>query len=145
MITTYRYTEDGSIQRHDKTDLREVSHLPYIENSEKFKELIDSGVDIESYDKDGSIAKAKAIQESVDKRDAALNALEFQCENGIIQTRPQDLSNIKLGIVQGQTRWKAKDNTVIQVTTAELQQAEATGIANGQAIWDDHLDEIEAL
>lgn len=90
-------------------------------------------------------AKIEAIAASVARRDKALQAMTYETANGVIQCRPQDLQNIELGIAQGQTRWKAADNTVITVTADDLQAAKMTGVSQAQAIWDQHLNEVEAL
>ena len=80
-------------------------------------------------------------------RDESLNAITHTFPDGsVVQVRPSDLSNFQLAIAQGVGRkWVMEDNTTRTTTVAELQAAMASGIAQGEAIWGDYIDALDAL
>lgn len=81
------------------------------------------------------------------ERDEALQGITYDLGGGrIMQVRPQDIGNLQTAIANGRDRrWKMADNTIHMVTVAEFQAAYAYGISTGEAIWDDHMDAVDAL
>lgn len=81
-----------------------------------------------------------------DKRDLALESISHSFSDGrILQVRPADLANIQLAISIGVDReWVTLDNKVAEFTIEELQLALESGIAQGQAIWDQYMTDIKA-
>lgn len=79
-------------------------------------------------------------------RDEALNAMVHDFGGRVIQVRLKDLANVQLRIEEGVDKeWYMADNTVAIITIAELQEAMASGIAQGNAIWDQFFIDIQAL
>jgi hypothetical protein len=80
-------------------------------------------------------------------RDAALNSMTHTfADNTVIQVRPSDLTNFNIAIQIGLDRdWIMADNSVRLTTVAEMQEALNSGIAQGQAIWDQYAQELKAL
>lgn len=80
------------------------------------------------------------------ERDAALDNLVHDFEDGrVIQVRPQDASNLQLGIATGQNEWVMVDDMPHPVTTAELQTGFDSGIAQGTVIWNDYMAALKLL
>lgn len=92
--------------------------------------------------------KEAEVKASALKRDDALAANEVTVSGNTFQTRPGDMGNFQLKLSELQaeetTRWKLKDNSVVVVSREDLETAYTIGIAQGNAIWDAHFDEIEA-
>ena len=64
----------------------------------------------------------------------------------IVQVRPQDLANFQLAIANGvSSEWVMADNIVAVLTTSEMQAAMQSGIAQGEAVWDDYIAELKLL
>lgn len=96
-----------------------------------------------------NVDKAKEINRGILKadRDAALAALTHDFLDGrVMQTRPQDVGNMQLAIAEGVAlEWIMEDNTPHKVTAVELQEALASGVAAGKAVWQAYIDGIKAL
>lgn len=82
-------------------------------------------------------------------RDQALSQLVHDFGDGrVIQTRPKDEGNIKGAIElleatgQPSRNWFMNDNTVAQVTKAELETALSSGQLAAASIWDTFLTEM---
>ena len=84
-------------------------------------------------------AKEQARQAAKAKRDTALNSLTYTFEDGrVIQTRPQDLSLIEMGIALGGDDWVLADNTVAKMTKSDLEEAKREGIKAGKEVWKEY-------
>lgn len=81
------------------------------------------------------------------ERNTDLSEITYDFGDGrIIQVRPQDLQNMQLAIEMGITHnWVMADNTVKQVTSAELQEAYVDGITQGQEIWSTYINKVKEL
>ena len=97
-------------------------------------------------------AEAKAEKEKLrlqlkDTRDTALQAITHDFLDGrIVQVRPEDLANFQLAIANGVSReWVMADNSVAVLTVEEMQAAMQSGIAQGEAIWDNYIAELKLL
>lgn len=100
-------------------------------------------VKLEQADEEKEAARA-ALQSS---RDQALNTMTHTFADGsVIQVRPQDLTNFNIAIGAAVDRdWIMADNSVRFTTVAEMQEALNSGIAQGQAIWDNYAQELKLL
>lgn len=80
-------------------------------------------------------------------RDTALTEMIHTFADGtVIQVRPSDLTNFNIAIEVGVDRdWIMADNSVRMTTVADMQEAMTSGIAQGQAIWDQYAQELKAL
>ena len=80
-------------------------------------------------------------------RDAALTDMTHTfADETVIQVRPSDLTNFNIAIQVGVDRdWIMADNSVRMTTVADMQEAMTSGIAQGQAIWDQYAQELKAL
>lgn len=91
-----------------------------------------------------TIEEQRAELKSV--RDTSLNALTHDFGDGrVIQVRPQDASNLQLGVATGQNEWVMEDDVPHPVTTAELQTAFDSGIAQGIVIWNEYMTALKLL
>lgn len=88
--------------------------------------------------------KRVALQQT---RDAALNSMTHTfADDTVIQVRPSDLTNFNIAIEVGTSRdWVMADNSVRFTTVAEMQEALASGITQGQAIWNTYAQELKDL
>jgi hypothetical protein len=60
--------------------------------------------------------------------------------------RPDDLDNLNLAIDAGQSEdWVLADNTVRELTVAEMQEALLSGIEQGKVIWRVYTAELKKL
>ena len=80
-------------------------------------------------------------------RDTSLQSITHDFLDGrIVQVRPQDLANFQLAIANGVDReWVMADNSVAVLTVSEMQAAMQSGIAQGEAIWDNYIAELKLL
>ena len=80
-------------------------------------------------------------------RDADLKAITHTLEDGaIVQVRPSDLGTLNLAIAAGQSEdWLLADNTVRELTVAEMQEALLSGIEQGKVIWRVYTEELKQL
>ena len=90
--------------------------------------------------------EAKRRQLQAD-RDAALQAITHDFLDGrIVQVRPEDLTNFQLAIANSAPReWVMADNSVAMLTVEEMQAAMQSGIAQGEAVWDNYIAELKLL
>lgn len=81
------------------------------------------------------------------QRDNALNAITHDFGDGrIVQVRPEDVGNFQIAISSNVTaEWVMENNTVEELTVAELQTAFASGVTQGKQIYDDYMQALKAL
>lgn len=116
-----------------------------VEAKEVLKWIADGGVVEPEFTAEELREKERATLKQ--DRDNALNSMTHTFSDGsVVQVRPSDLSNFDIAIAIGQDRdWIMADNTVRFTTVAELEEARNSGIAQGQAIWDDYAQALKAL
>lgn len=80
-------------------------------------------------------------------RDRALKAITHDFGDGrIVQVRPEDVGNFQIAIASNvPIEWVMENNTVEDLTVAELQAALASGISQGKSIYDDYMQSIKLL
>ena len=85
------------------------------------------------------------IQELKQQREEDLRNNTVDLLGYTFNTRPGDLSNFQLGIDKGETLWPDVNDYMVDVTTEDLQTILATGIAQGEAIWDNYKAAVKAI
>ena len=98
-------------------------------------------------DAEAQAEKEKLRQQLKANRDTALQSIAHDFLDGrIVQVRPQDLANFHLAIANGVAReWVMADNSVAVLTVSEMQAAMQSGIAKGEAVWDNYIAELKLL
>ena len=98
-------------------------------------------------DTEAAAEKEKLRQQLKANRDTALQAITHDFLDGrIVQVRPQELANFQLAIANGVSReWVMADNSVAMLTVEDMQSAMQSGIAQGEAIWDNYITELKLL
>lgn len=101
---------------------------------------------VEPFDAPSYNREAKRLQLKA-KREANLQLMEHTFADGrVVQVRPQDEAIFKTSIKGGQdSDWIMKDNTVDVLTVAEMQEALASGVTQGKAIFAEYMNELKQL
>ena len=89
--------------------------------------------------------KRRLIQGYKQDRDKALNNNTVEMLEHEFDARPQDLSNIQLGIEKDETLWPDVNDYMVDVTVSDLQTLLSTGITQGEKIWDDYKQGVKAI
>ena len=85
-----------------------------------------------------------ALQNERDKR---LSEITHDFGDGrVVQARPSDALNFQVAIEEGQPEdWVLADNTVAQLTVAEMQEALQTGKQAAKQVWNWYTGELKKL
>lgn len=77
----------------------------------------------------------------------ALQAMTHTYADGrTVQVRPQDEANFRRQIAKGTGRdWIMANNTIAPLTVVEMEEAVASGIAQGEVIYDEYMAALSAL
>ena len=80
-------------------------------------------------------------------RDTGLLAITHTLTDGsVVQVQPSDLPTLNMAISAGNAEdWVLEDNTVRELTVAEMQECLLSGIAQGKAIWKAYTDALKSL
>jgi len=80
-------------------------------------------------------------------RDSSLLAITHALADGaVVQVRPKDLNTLTLAISEGTAEdWVLADDTVRELTVAEMQEALLSGIEQGKVIWRVYTKELKQL
>ena len=91
--------------------------------------------------KEAERQEAKAI------RDDALHSLTVELNGNVFQTRPSDEVNFRLSIetMGDSEEWILDDNSVVEVTKAQLIQVYSEGLAKSKAIYQVYKEALKAL
>jgi hypothetical protein len=91
--------------------------------------------------------KAEAISTLKQNRETSLQALTHTFSTGeVVQVRPQDLPNFQIAISLGASEdWVMADDTVVNLTVAQMQEAMDSGIAQGKVIWKTYTADLKAI
>ena len=79
------------------------------------------------------------------ERDELLASATVAVDGMIFDARYKDIANLKEGILLNETRWILNDNSIVPVTVEQLQQVYDLAVAQGKSIWDNYMDQCEAL
>ena len=83
------------------------------------------------------------------KRDAELNAITVEVNGKVFQSRKSDEMNFRLVLgtmADGDTEeWILEDDSVVEVTKAEIQEAYLKGLAEGKRIFAEYKEALKAL
>jgi hypothetical protein len=75
-----------------------------------------------------------------------LNMTHELSDGSVVQVRPQDIINFQTGIQLGETQdWVLADNSVRELTVAEMQECLQSGMIQGKAIWDNYTSQLKAM
>jgi hypothetical protein len=96
-------------------------------------------------DATNSVEKEILRNQYKSERVIALNNAEVEIDGMVFDVRPQDLSNLEIGIATNEIEWILKDNSVAPVTTEQLQQVLDAGIVQAKAIWQDYKNKLKTL
>jgi len=96
-------------------------------------------------DKKAEIEHKEQIQALKATREKALQSNTVEMLGYTFDARPQDLSNIQLGIEKDETLWPDVDDYMVDVTASDLQTLLVTGISQGEKIWDDYKQAVKAI
>lgn len=79
--------------------------------------------------------------------DNALKNMTHTFSDGrVVQIRPQDEPNFRRQISKGEGRnWIMADNSIAMLTTAEMEEAVVSGMAQGETIYDQYMETLNAL
>lgn len=96
---------------------------------------------------DAEEAKENARQEAKTIRNEALQSLTVELDGNVFQTRPSDEVNFRLSIetMGDSEEWILDDNSVIEVTKAQLIQVYSEGLAKSKAIYQVYKEALKAL
>ena len=96
---------------------------------------------------DAKEAKENARQEAKTIRNEALQSLTVELDGNVFQTRPSDEVNFRLSIetMGDSEEWILDDNSVIEVTKAQLIQVYSEGLAKSKAIYQVYKEALKAL
>jgi hypothetical protein len=91
--------------------------------------------------------KTEAISNLKQNRETSLQALTHTFSTGeVVQVRPQDLPNFQIAISLGASEdWVMADDTVVNLTVAQMQEAMDSGIAQGKVIWKTYTADLKAI
>jgi hypothetical protein len=80
-------------------------------------------------------------------RDADLKAITHTLTDGsVVQVQPSDLPTLNMAISAGNAEdWVLEDNTVRELTIAEMEECLLSGIAQGKVIWKTYTDGLKNL
>ena len=103
----------------------------------KFDDLkvVDGVVECDT-DSIANYEKEQLRKQYTEERNEALYSATVEVDGMTFQTRPSDFANFEVGIAEGSTEWILADNSIGEVTTAQLQQAFDLGKAQAKDIFD---------
>lgn len=128
------------------------NHLRDDEEFEPFAEVVSLGLvpnfDQAAYDAQIAAEQKEAARISLkNQRNRLLQSITYSFSDGrSVQVRPQDVSNFQMAISMNiNTEWVMSDNTVSELTVAELTEALNHGISEGQRIYVEYMSELKLL
>lgn len=150
--------------RHDG-QVDSMPDNPKLDNSEKRKEFIgDAGAsrfsvqngcgkypiwDGSKYISDPDMIRINSKQNLKAKRDEELNAITVKVNGKVFQSRKSDELNFRLVLstmADGDTEeWILDDDSITEVTKAELQEAYLKGLAEGKRIFAEYKKALKEL
>jgi len=79
------------------------------------------------------------------ERDSALFNAEVNVGGMIFQTRPSDFINLTVGIDEESTEWILKDDSIVPVTTEQLELVLSYGKSQAKLIFDAYMDKVKSI
>lgn len=96
-----------------------------------------------------ALAKENGRKEAKQVRDEALHDCTVELNGNVFQTRPSDEVNFRLSIAGmedgDKEEWILSDNTVVEVTKAELIEAYSLGLQESKKIFAIYKEALKAL
>ncbi len=121
-----------------------VEHDGVIVRDNSILKVVDGVIE---YDADAVAGKEKEAlrKQYKTERDEALYSATVEVDGMLFQTRPTDFANFEVGIAEGSTEWILADNSIGEVTTAQLQQAFELGKSQAKDIYDACIMKLKTL
>jgi protease II len=154
MIITYGIKANNKANSSYERNLQSVQNKGYIfveveTEDERFFSTdnlkVTEGEVVLDLDKIAEQDKKSQIQALKATRDESLESNTVTMLGHEFDARPKDLSNIQLGIDKNETLWPDVNDYMVDVVQTDLQFLLATGIEQGELIWDNYKQAVKAL